>query len=55
MSKNIPKFLAERLPAKEILNSMIDVVSDNEFSNILRYIEITGCKSLTDKFEIKLS
>ena len=54
ISKQLPIFLQERLPSKEVINQTIGRGSNDEFSNILRYIVITGCKCVTDKFEVKL-
>jgi uncharacterized protein (DUF2384 family) len=55
VSKKLPYFIEERIPTKKYRDRSLDVVSKDEGSNILRYIEITKCKCATDKFEVHLT
>lgn len=55
VSKKLPKFIEERIPEKAIRDKSLDVVSEDEGANILRYIKKTNCRLSTDKFEIKLT
>lgn len=54
ISKKLPKFIENRIPPKKIRDEKLDIVSEDEGINILRYIELTKCVLPTDKIQIIL-
>ena len=50
ISKELPKIITDRLPSIDAIKKEIKIVSENLESNILEYINRTGCRYVTDKF-----
>lgn len=55
ISKELPNIIANRLPNIDVIKKEINLVSENLESNILEYINRTGCKRATDKFSFNIS
>ena len=49
ISKELPTIISDRLPSVDVIKEEIKLVSENLESNILEYINRTGCKNATDK------
>lgn len=54
ISKELPKVITDRLPGIDIIKKEIELVSENIESNILEYINRTGCRCATDKFSFAI-
>lgn len=55
ISKELPNIILDRLPSIDMIKKEIEFVSENLESNILEYINRTGCKRATDKFSFYIS
>lgn len=54
ISKELSSIIVNRLPSIDVIKEEIELFSESLESNILEYINRTGCKRVTDKFSFEI-